>query len=69
MFLRNQYSFVSLEDILKDPAYQSEDTYYKSNGISWLHRWVITRGYKKDFFIGEPTTPDFIKKLARVEYE
>ncbi|MBK7173311.1 MAG: polysaccharide deacetylase family protein [Bacteroidales bacterium] len=69
MLLRNQYSFVSLEDILKDPAYQSEDTYYKSNGISWLHRWAITRGYKKDFFIGEPTTPDFIKKLARVEYE
>lgn len=69
MLMRNKYSFVSLDEILKDPAYQSEDTYYKSNGISWLHRWAITRGYQKDFFAGEPVTPDFIKKLAKVEYE
>lgn len=69
MLLRNKYSFMSLDEILKDPAYQSEDAYYKSNGISWLHRWAITRGYQKDFFAGEPTTPESIKKLARVEYE
>ena len=69
MLLQNKYAFTSLEEILKDPVYQSEDTYYKSNGISWLHRWAISRGNKGDFFAGEPVTPEFIKQLARVQYE
>jgi len=69
LFIRNRYEFVTLAEVLEDPAYQSEDTYYKSNGISWIHRWAITRGYGKEFFAGEPTTPDFVMKLARVPYE
>ncbi len=38
------YSFISIEEALKDPAYRHADTYAGSKGVSWLHRWAITDG-------------------------
>ncbi|NVO19604.1 MAG: polysaccharide deacetylase family protein [Bacteroidetes bacterium] len=69
MFVRNQYTFISLDQALKDKAYLSENNYFHKNGISWLDRWALTKGYKGDFFAGEPLAPEFVKKLAKVEYE
>jgi hypothetical protein len=69
MFIRNGYSFITLTKALEDEAYLTEDHYYKSNGISMMDRWALTKGYKGNFFADEPVTPDFIKKLARVTYE
>jgi peptidoglycan/xylan/chitin deacetylase (PgdA/CDA1 family) len=58
------YQFVVLEDALKDVAYQSPDHYYNKGGISWLHRWALTRGKKGAFFKGEPEVPVMIDELA-----
>ena len=69
MFEKNRYTFISLDEALKDAAYLSEDHYYKSNGISWLDRWALTLGKKGDFFRGEPKVSQNILKLAKVEYE
>jgi peptidoglycan/xylan/chitin deacetylase (PgdA/CDA1 family) len=69
MFIRNKYSFVTLSEALEDEAYLTQNRYFGTNGISWMDRWALTKGYKGDFFAGEPTTPDFIKKLAKVKYE
>ncbi len=69
MFIKNHYEFITIEDALKDEAFKSNDTYYKANGISWMDRWALTRGYKGDFFAGEPATPDFIMKIAKLSYE
>ena len=33
------YEFISIEDAMKDSAYQSEDNYYDSSWESWLRRW------------------------------
>jgi peptidoglycan/xylan/chitin deacetylase (PgdA/CDA1 family) len=63
------YKFVSLDRVLQDSAYNSPDTYTGRGGITWIHRWAITAGKKKDFFKGEPLTPDFIMKLAGVTEE
>lgn len=41
---RRGYAFTTLEEALKDPAYESEDGYVGRNGISWLLRWGRTRG-------------------------
>jgi peptidoglycan/xylan/chitin deacetylase (PgdA/CDA1 family) len=59
------YHFVSLELALRDPAYQSEDRYFGSGGISWLHRWAITRGLPTSTFRGEPEVPDWVESAAR----
>lgn len=69
MFVRNGYSFVSLETALKDECYKTEDHFYKNGGISWLDRWAITQGKGRDFFAGEPVCPEFIMKLAKVDSE
>jgi peptidoglycan/xylan/chitin deacetylase (PgdA/CDA1 family) len=44
MIRKRGYSFISLDEALKDSAYRSPDTYMGSRGFSWLQRWAITRG-------------------------
>ena len=57
--------FVSLEEALKDPAYELKDEYIGQAGMTWLHRWAITAG-KKGIFAGEPVVPEWIQKLSEV---
>lgn len=63
------YAFAALEDVLKDEAYRSRDAYYGAGGISWLHRWALTRGKRGAFFAGEPEAPKDIMELAGVKSE
>ncbi len=63
------YKFISVEEALKDEAYKTKDTFAGAGGISWIHRWAVTQGKKKDFFGNEPSVPDYIKKYAGVESE
>lgn len=58
------FSFISLEDAVKDPAYQSEDTWFGKGGISWLHRWALTQGKRGAFFAGEQETPKWVQEYA-----
>lgn len=55
------YTFISLEEALKDGAYQTEITNFGNWGISWLDRWALSAGKKGDFFKDDPVTPDYIK--------
>ncbi|MDJ0766015.1 MAG: polysaccharide deacetylase family protein [Myxococcota bacterium] len=59
------YDFVSLETALEDEAYQSKDTFVGKAGITWIHRWAITKGMSAEFYEGEPTTPKFVSEVAR----
>ncbi len=43
------YKFVSIEEALKDPAYQTADNYTGPYGYPWPHRWAITLGKDPDF--------------------
>ncbi len=65
MFKKNGYQFVSLEEALKDKAYETEVAVFGKWGISWLDRWALSAGHKGEFFQGEPETPAFVKKLAK----
>lgn len=57
------YRFVSLEEALKDPAYELKDEYTGGAGMTWLHRWALTAG-KKGIFAGEPVVPQWIQMLS-----
>ena len=61
------YRFINLETALQDPAYQSPDTFTGAGGITWLHRWALTRGVEKSFFDGEPRTPQWVQEVAGIE--
>ena len=65
MFERRGYRFITLDRALEDPAYRSEDGYVGSGGITWIHRWALTKRLPKTFFAGEPETPAFVADLAR----
>ncbi len=69
MMERRGYRFITLADALTDEAYKSNDTFTGAGGISWIHRWALTRGMKDDFFRGEPETPAFVMKEAGVASE
>ncbi len=55
------YSFISLEEALRDPAYQSKDDYVGPYGISWLQRWAISKGLPRDK--NEPDPPKWVLDL------
>ncbi|NJD22768.1 MAG: polysaccharide deacetylase [Melioribacter sp.] len=63
------YKFVSLDEALHDEAYKSNDTFIGNGGISWIHRWAITQGKKKDFFGEEPQVPKFIMRYSGINSE
>jgi peptidoglycan/xylan/chitin deacetylase (PgdA/CDA1 family) len=63
------YEFVSLDVALEDPAYESEDRFTGPQGISWLHRWAITRGADGSFFRGEPEAAPWVLEAAGFDSE
>jgi hypothetical protein len=63
---RRGYSFIALDTALADPAFRSTDTYTGSGGITWLHRWALTREVDPAMFQGEPETPNWINQLAGI---
>jgi peptidoglycan/xylan/chitin deacetylase (PgdA/CDA1 family) len=69
MIRSSGYSFISLGEALKDEAFKSRDTFIGAGGISWIHRWAVTQGKKKEFFGDEPMTPKYIMNYAGVDSE
>lgn len=63
------YRFVTLEETMKDPAYQRADTFTGRYGPSWLHRWALADKKPKAFYEGEPVVPKWVLELAEVESE
>lgn len=61
MLKRRGYQFISLEEALRDKAYNLPDTYTGSVGYSWLQRWVVTKGGKVR---PEPELPPVMKALV-----
>ncbi len=58
------YKFVSLEEALRDPAYQTPDGYIGKYGPSYLHRWRISLG-KPNLLKNEPDPPKWVMELSR----
>jgi peptidoglycan/xylan/chitin deacetylase (PgdA/CDA1 family) len=58
------YRFISLERALEDEAYAMNDDYFGPAGMTWLHRWALTRKMPSSTFAGEPAVPDWINAAA-----
>jgi peptidoglycan/xylan/chitin deacetylase (PgdA/CDA1 family) len=56
------YSFISLDEALKDKAYQTPDSYIGKFGLSWIFRWASTLNKKIDRS-KEPDPPQFVMDL------
>jgi peptidoglycan/xylan/chitin deacetylase (PgdA/CDA1 family) len=62
MMKRRGYAFISVDQALADPAYRLPDTYAGPIGLSWLHRWALSKGMK---IREEPREPEFIANLFK----
>lgn len=61
MFRRRGYGFVTLAEAQADPAYGIADGYTGPKGLSWIHRWGLTKGMP---VVEEPREPEWVAKLA-----
>jgi peptidoglycan/xylan/chitin deacetylase (PgdA/CDA1 family) len=66
-FAARGYRFIPLERALEDSAYSSTDEYYGSAGVTWLHRWALTRKMPSSTFNGEPAVPDWVTKASGIQ--
>jgi peptidoglycan/xylan/chitin deacetylase (PgdA/CDA1 family) len=57
------YGFISLDEALEDSVFQMPDEFVGSGGITWIHRWALTRGERGEFFAGEPPLDDFVQRV------
>ena len=64
MMQKRGYQFISLEEALRDKAYQFTDSYTGRNGTSWIQRWAWTQKHQPTIkqFQEEPNVPEFIQK-------
>ena len=56
------YQFITIDEALKDPAYQIKDDFVSGWGISWLHRWRQTLG-KPPAYRDSPDPPKWVLDL------
>lgn len=56
------YRFVTLDEVLADPAYASPDEYVGPQGLSWLYHWARTRGLNPPL---QPDPPDWVLERFR----
>ncbi|HEX8472873.1 MAG TPA: polysaccharide deacetylase family protein [Pyrinomonadaceae bacterium] len=62
MMRRRGYAFITLERALQDKAYRLPDNYAGRRGVSWLHRWAITKGMG-NLIETEPEEPKWVREL------
>lgn len=53
------YGFVSMEEAMADPAYDTPDEYRAKWGVSWLHRWRVGLGLP-NLLREEPEPPTWL---------
>ena len=58
------YGFVSLDEAMSDPAYQTRDTVVTTFGPSWLWRWMKSKGMNISF-ADDPDPPQWVMDLFR----
>ena len=61
-FAARGYKFVSLDEAMADPAYQTKDTFVTKSGPTWLFRWMKSKDLKIDFS-ADPETPKWVMDL------
>lgn len=61
-----KYTFISLDDALKDQIYQQDDRYHKKWGVSWLYRWIKNRKLRSLLMNKEPSLQAIFKEYQKI---
>ena len=52
--IKKQYTFISLQEALRDKIYQTPDVYFGRAGFSWIYRWEPDGAKRKALMQAEP---------------
>ena len=63
MMRQRGYSFISMDEALKDPAYSRPDIFDGKVGVTWLSRWAAEQG--KTFQATGSQVPEFVMSVVR----
>jgi peptidoglycan/xylan/chitin deacetylase (PgdA/CDA1 family) len=63
-FTARGYRFISLDEAMSDPAYETKDTYVGKTGPTWLWRWMKSKGMNINFK-DDPEPPQWVTELSR----
>ena len=56
------YTFVTLDKVMADPAYETKDTFISKHGPTWLFRWSRSKGQQVSF-AADPDPPKWVMDL------
>lgn len=61
------YTFITLDDALRDEAYSAPDTYAGKQGFDWLARWALTKGINTIDNVRDdsPDIPEWVGQAAK----
>ena len=65
-FAARGYQFITLDEAMSDPAYQTRDTWVDTHGPTWLWRWMKSKQMTVSFD-GDPEPPAWIMELYNAE--
>src|SRR6266542_763272 len=63
-FSARGYSFVTLDEAMAEPAYQTKVTHVSKSGPTWLWRWMKSKGMNISF-ANDPETPQWVLDLYK----
>jgi hypothetical protein len=62
-FAGRGYRFITLDEAMSDPAYETKDTYVGKTGPTWLWRWMKSKGMNVSFQ-DDPEPPQWVTELS-----
>lgn len=65
--IKRGYSFISLDEAMKDPVYRQQDYYEQRYGISWVYRWIKDEKQRVQLMRAAPDSEFFEKELSQVK--
>ena len=69
MLEKRGYRYATLDAAVSDAAYRSPDEFIGAGGISWIHRWTLTKLGRTAVLPNEPEVPAWVKQAAGVTSE
>ncbi|HTF19978.1 MAG TPA: polysaccharide deacetylase family protein [Chryseolinea sp.] len=61
------YSFITLDEAMKDAVYKQQDYYELRHGISWVYRWIKDGQQRMQLMRAAPDSDAFEKELSLIK--
>ncbi len=64
--IQRGYSFISLDEALEDPVYETEMAYHGKWGFSWIYRWIENEDSRSNLMRQEPDMGNILEEYNQL---